>query len=56
MQTIVLPTDLPTCCEFGGKDLDVLYVTSAVLRVRPRISPARPSPAACSRSTSASRA
>jgi L-arabinonolactonase len=32
MQTIVLPTDLPTCCEFGGKDLDILYVTSAVLR------------------------
>jgi sugar lactone lactonase YvrE len=32
MQTIHLPTDLPTCCEFGGEDLDVLYVTSAVLR------------------------
>ena len=32
MQTVVLPTDLPTCCEFGGKDLDILYVTSAVLR------------------------
>ena len=32
MQTIVLPTDLPTCCEFGGKDLDILYVTSAVLK------------------------
>ena len=32
MQTVVLPTDLPTCCEFGGKDLDVLYVTSAVLK------------------------
>jgi L-arabinonolactonase len=32
MQTIHLPTDLPTCCEFGGGDLDVLYVTSAVLR------------------------
>lgn len=32
MQSIVLPTDLPTCCEFGGRDLDVLYVTTAVLR------------------------
>ena len=32
MQTVMLPTDLPTCCEFGGKDLDILYVTSAVLR------------------------
>ncbi len=32
MQTIHLPTDLPTCCEFGGKDLDVLYVTTAVYR------------------------
>ena len=29
MQSIALPTDLPTCCEFGGKDLDVLYVTTA---------------------------
>lgn len=32
MQTIVLPTDLPTCCEFGGENLDTLYVTTAVLR------------------------
>lgn len=32
MQTVVLPTDLPTCCEFGGRDLDTLYVTTAVLR------------------------
>jgi L-arabinonolactonase len=31
MQTVVLPTDLPTCCEFGGQNLDVLYVTTAVL-------------------------
>ena len=29
--SISLPTDLPTCCEFGGPDLDVLYVTTAVL-------------------------
>jgi sugar lactone lactonase YvrE len=32
MTTIELPVDLPTCCEFGGKDLDILYVTSAVLK------------------------
>jgi sugar lactone lactonase YvrE len=32
MQTILLPTDLPTCCEFGGEDLDILYVTTAVLK------------------------
>jgi L-arabinonolactonase len=32
METITLPTDLPTCCEFGGPDLDILYVTTAVLR------------------------
>ena len=32
MQTIVLPTDLPTCCEFGGPNLDILYVTTAVLK------------------------
>ena len=31
MRTVTLPTDLPTCCEFGGADLDVLYVTTAVL-------------------------
>jgi sugar lactone lactonase YvrE len=32
IQTVVLPTDLPTCCEFGGPDLDILYVTTALLR------------------------
>ena len=32
MQTVELPFDLPTCCEFGGRDLDVLYVTSAIYR------------------------
>ena len=32
IQTIDLPFDLPTCCEFGGKDLGTLYVTSATLR------------------------
>jgi L-arabinonolactonase len=35
MQTIELPTDVPTCCEFGGKDLDVLYVTTATLGRKP---------------------
>jgi L-arabinonolactonase len=35
MHTIELPTDAPTCCEFGGKDLDVLYVTTATLRRTP---------------------
>ena len=35
MRTIDMPTDLPTCCEFGGKDLDILYVTSATLRRTP---------------------
>ena len=29
MQAVTLPTDLPTCCEFGGGDLDILYVTTA---------------------------
>jgi L-arabinonolactonase len=29
MRTIELPVDVPTCCEFGGPNLDVLYVTSA---------------------------
>jgi L-arabinonolactonase len=32
MQSILMPTDIPTCCEFGGKDLDILYVTTAALR------------------------
>ncbi len=35
MQTIEMPVDLPTCCEFGGADLDTLYVTSATLRRSP---------------------
>lgn len=35
MQAIELPTDVPTCCEFGGKDLDILYVTTATLRRTP---------------------
>ncbi|HZP18890.1 MAG TPA: SMP-30/gluconolactonase/LRE family protein [Bauldia sp.] len=32
MLTIMMPTSIPTCCEFGGPDLDILYVTSAKLR------------------------
>ena len=32
MRTIMMPTAIPTCCEFGGPDLDILYVTSARLR------------------------
>jgi hypothetical protein len=32
MRTIMIPTSIPTCCEFWGRDLDVLYVTSAKLR------------------------
>lgn len=35
METINLPTDLPTCCEFGGEELDTLYVTSASLNRSP---------------------
>jgi L-arabinonolactonase len=35
MQAIHLPTALPTCCEFGGPDLDVLYVTTASLGYTP---------------------
>jgi len=35
MRTVELPFDLPTCCEFGGKDLDTLYVTSARFTMTP---------------------
>jgi L-arabinonolactonase len=31
MRSIELPTDTPTCCEFGGPNLDTLYVTTATL-------------------------
>jgi sugar lactone lactonase YvrE len=37
METIMLPTDLPTCCEFGGEDLSTLYVTTATLRRAPEL-------------------
>ena len=32
---IDMPADTPTCCEFGGPDLDTLFVTSATLRRGP---------------------
>lgn len=35
MQTLELPVDAPTCCEFGGPDLDTLYVTTATLNRTP---------------------
>lgn len=35
MQTVHLPVDAPTCCEFGGPDLDILYITSATLNRTP---------------------
>ena len=35
MQEIRIPTDLPTCCEFGGKDLDILYFTDPVVPLAP---------------------
>jgi L-arabinonolactonase len=35
MRTITVPCDIPTCCEFGGRDLDVLYVTTAALNRAP---------------------
>jgi L-arabinonolactonase len=28
---VELPTPIPTCCEFGGADLDILYVTTGAL-------------------------
>ncbi len=42
MRTIDLPTDIPTCCEFGGRDLDVLYVTTAVYDRTPEQLAAQP--------------
>ncbi len=36
MRTIELPCDIPTCCEFGGKDLDTLYVTTATIDRTPQ--------------------
>lgn len=32
MQTVMMPVDAPTCCEFGGAGLDTLYVTTGKLR------------------------
>ena len=47
--SIELPVDLPTCCEFGGRDLDTLYVTSATLRrdARPSRRPDQAGRAVC---------
>ncbi len=36
MRTIEMPCDLPTCCEFGGANLDILYVTTATLGRSPK--------------------
>jgi L-arabinonolactonase len=35
MTTVELPTESPTCCEFGGPDLNVLYVTTATFAGTP---------------------
>jgi L-arabinonolactonase len=35
MRAISLPTDTPTCCEFGGRELNILYVSTATLRRPP---------------------
>ena len=32
-RVIELPVKNPTCCAFGGKDLDVLYITTAAQRL-----------------------
>lgn len=34
-RTIELPVSNPTCCCFGGEDLDILYVSSATQRLAP---------------------
>jgi len=31
VRSLATPVDAPTCCEFGGEDLDILYVTTATL-------------------------
>lgn len=31
VRALPTPVDVPTCCEFGGPDLDILYVTTATL-------------------------
>ena len=33
LDTIPVPADLVTCPVFGGKDLDVLYITTARIRL-----------------------
>lgn len=39
---IALPVANPTCCCFGGDDLDILYVTSATQRLTPEDLAAQP--------------
>ena len=39
---IALPVERPTCCAFGGKDLDVLYVTTASQNMTPQELRAQP--------------
>jgi sugar lactone lactonase YvrE len=31
METVLVPTTIPTCVGFGGRNLDILYVTTAIL-------------------------
>ena len=35
-RVVDLPVERPTCCAFGGKDLDVLYVTTASQNMSPQ--------------------
>lgn len=41
-RTIDLPTDQPTCCAFGGPDLDILYITTASQSLTPEQRAAEP--------------
>lgn len=35
MQTVEVPCDCPTCCEFGGDKLETMYVTTATFGRKP---------------------
>lgn len=41
-RTIALPADRPTCCAFGGPDLDILYVTTTSQDLTPAQRTAEP--------------
>jgi sugar lactone lactonase YvrE len=41
-RVIELPLRMPTCCAFGGEDLDVLYVTTASQHMTPEQMAAEP--------------